>query len=156
MIESFAEYAIAHEAGHAVVGQLLRIAAPHAISFRLVHGPDGSLCLGDLSTSSLFPPDHQIAALPIEVKRCLCYFVAAGPAATQFSGVSIPDENQGLNSDRHRLSKLTSESLESFLPYARAVIEREARAYRAVVSECRRRYEQLKTTNVEPSGNSTF
>ncbi|MGA9911598.1 MAG: hypothetical protein WBR17_03550 [Paraburkholderia sp.] len=151
MIESFAEYAIAHEAGHAVVGQFVRIAAPHAISFRLVHGPDGNLCLGDFATSSLFPPDHQIAALPIEVKRCLCYFVAAGLAATQFSGVSIPDENQGLNSDRHRLSKLTSESLESFLPYARAVIEREARAYRAVVSECRRRYEQLKTTNVEPS-----
>ena len=150
MIESFAEYAIAHEAGHAVVGQFVRIAVPHAISFLLVHGPDGNLCLGNFATSSLFPPDHQIAVLPIEVKRCLCYFVAAGLAATQFSDVSDADENQGLNSDRQRLRKLTSESLVSFLPYARAVIEREARAYKEVVSECRRKYEQLKISNVEP------
>lgn len=150
MIESFTEYAIAHEAGHAVVGQFVRIAAPHQISFLLTHNPDGTLFLGNFATSSLFPPDDQIAALPIEVKRCLCYFLAAGLAATQFSGISYPDENQGLNSDRHRLRKLTSESLESFLPNARAVIEREARAYKEVVSACRRKYEQLKISNVAP------
>jgi hypothetical protein len=150
VIESFAEYAIAHEAGHAVVGQFVRIAAPHQISFLLVRGPDGNLCLADFATSFLFPTDDQIAALPIEVKRCLCYSVAAGLAATQYSEVSVPDENQGLNSDRDWLRKLTSESLETFLPYARAVIEREARAYREVVSECRRKYEQLKMLNVAP------
>jgi hypothetical protein len=33
MIETFAEYAIAHEAGHAVVGQFVRVSSPARISF---------------------------------------------------------------------------------------------------------------------------
>lgn len=149
MIEDFAEYSIAHEAGHAVVGQFVRIGAPKGVGFCLVRGPDGELYLGDFATSFLFPPDEQIPGLPDGVKKCLCYTLAGGFAATQFSGLSLPDEKKGLDSDRALLSKLTSESLESFVPYALAVIKKERRSYQEVVSRCRQKYEQLKTLTVD-------
>ncbi|MFZ0333417.1 MAG: hypothetical protein WBD21_14625 [Candidatus Acidiferrales bacterium] len=148
MTESFAEYAIAHEAGHAVVGQFVKIGAPTAISFYLRRGPDGQLYLGDFATSFRFPPDDQIPDLPETVRNCLCYTLAGGFAATQFSGLSLPDEKKGLDSDRTLLSKLTSESLESFVAPARAVIRQEQRAYEEVVSQCRRKYEGLKEESV--------
>lgn len=148
MIDSFADYAIAHEAGHAVVGQFVKIGAPATISFYLCRGSDGHLYLGDFATSFLFPPDEQIPGLPEAVKNCLCYTLAAGFAATQFSGLSLPDEKKGLDSDRARMSKLTSKSLESFVPFAHAVIKKEQRAYQEVVSQCRQKYEQLKRDNV--------
>jgi hypothetical protein len=113
MTDSFAEYAIAHEAGHAVVGQFVKIAAPHSISFYLNRGSDGGLYLGDFATAFPFPPDDQIAQLPESVKNCLCYTLAAGLAATRFSGLSLPNENNGLNSDMERLGKLTSTPLDS-------------------------------------------
>lgn len=148
MIESFAEYAIAHEAGHAVVGQFVKIAAPRSISFSLNRGPDGQLFLGDFATSFPFPPDDQIPQLPESVRNCLCYTLAAGLAATRFSGLSLPNENDGLNSDKERFGKLTSKSFESIVSIALAVIKQEQRAYKEVVSQCTRRYEQLKEENV--------
>jgi hypothetical protein len=155
MTESFAEYAIAHEAGHAVVGQFVKIGAPTAISFYLRRDSNGVLCLGDFATSFLFPPDDQIPDLPQPVKNCLCYTLAGGFAATQFSGLSLSDENRGLDADRKRLSKLTSKSLESFVPFAHAVIREEQRAYEEVKSQCMRKYEQLKTQNVD-EGSQTL
>jgi hypothetical protein len=149
MIESFADYAIAHEAGHAVVGQFVKIGAPTAIAFYLRRDSDGRLCLGDFATSFRFPPDEQIPSLPEPVKNCLCYTLAAGLAATQFRGLSLPDEEKGLDSDRARIKKLTSNPLESFLPHARAVIGQEQRALGEVISQCRRKYESLQTTDVD-------
>jgi hypothetical protein len=148
MIDGFAVYAIAHEAGHAVVGQFVRIGAPVNISFYLRRGSDGRLYLGDFATALLFPSDVEIARLPEPVKNCLCYTLAAGLAATQFSGLSFPNDNTGLDSDRERLSKLTSRSLDSFVPSALAVIKKEERAYREVISQCTQKYEQLKSENV--------
>jgi len=148
MTDSFAKYAIAHEAGHAVVGQFVRIGAPKNIAFHLCRGSDGQLYLGDFATALLFPPDDQIARLPESVKNCLCYTLAAGLAGTQFSGLSLPNENNGLDSDRTRLSKLTSRSFDSFVPSAIAVIKEEQRAYQEVVLQCTRKYEQLKTENI--------
>lgn len=148
LIESFAEFAIVHEAGHAVVGQFVKVSAPTGISFALRRDATGSLYLGDFATSSLFPPDEEIADLPDYVKRCICYMLAGGLAATQFSGLTSPDADRGLGSDRMRLSKLTSESLESFLPNALAVIRKEQGAFEEVISQCRKRYEQLKSENV--------
>jgi hypothetical protein len=148
MTDSFAEYAITHEAGHAVVGQFVKIGAPVNISFDLRHGSDGRLYLGDFATALLFPPDDQISVLPEAVKNCLCYTLAAGFAATQFLGLSFPDHNTGLEPDRQRLSKLTSRPLDSFVPSALAVIKKERRAFQAVISQCTQRYEQLKSENV--------
>jgi len=127
MTDSFATYAIAHEAGHAVVGQFVRVGAPKNITFHLCRASDGQLYLGDFATALLFPPDDQIACLPGAVKNCLCYTLAAGLAGTQFSELSLPNENDGLDSDRLRLAKLTSKSLDSFVPSALAVIKQEHR-----------------------------
>jgi hypothetical protein len=149
MADFFAEYAIAHEAGHAVVGRFVKISAPAKISFRLCRGSDGRLYLGDFATSFPFPPDDQIPNLPEAVKNCVCYALAAGLAATQFSGLSDASENSGLNSDRRMLAKLTSKSLESFVPFALAVIRQEQRAYREVISQCLQKYEDLKSANVD-------
>jgi len=149
MAESFAEYAIAHEAGHAVVGRFVKISAPVRISFCLRRGSDGRLYWGDFATSFPFPPDDQIPQLPEAVRNCICYTLAAGLAATQFRGLSLPDENTGLDSDRSRLRKLTARSLDSFVPSALAVIKQERRAYEEVVSRCMRKYEQLKTENLD-------
>lgn len=149
MIEPFTEYAIAHEAGHCLVGQFVKIGAPAKLSFHLVRAADGQLYLGDFATSFLFPPDDEIPGLPQGIKNCFCYMLAAGFAATQFSGLSLPDEKRGLDADRSRLAKLTSQSLEYFLPHATAVIRQEQRAYERVISECRQQYEQLKQADVE-------
>jgi hypothetical protein len=148
MTEGFAEYAIAHEAGHAVVGRFVKLAAPARISFHLTRGSDGQLFSGDFATSSLFPPDDQIPSLPEAVKNCLCYALAAGFAATQFSALTLPNEKDGLASDRTRLGKLTTRTLESFVPSALAVIKQEQRAYREVISRCTKKYEQLKTADI--------
>lgn len=155
MVESFAEYAIAHEAGHAVVWRCVRISAPVKISFNLRRGSDGALYVGDFATSFPFPPDDQIPGLPEPVKNCICYTLAAGLAATQFSGLSLPDENTSLDSDRSQLSKLTTRSLESFVPSALAVIKQERRAYQEVILRCVQKYEQLKTENIN-EGNQTL
>jgi hypothetical protein len=155
MAESFAEYAIAHEAGHAVVGRFVKISAPVEMSFFLRRGSDGRLYLGDFATSFPFPPDDQIPGLPEAVKNCICYTLAAGLAATQFSGLSLPNENTGLDSDRNRLSKLTTRSLDSFVPSALTVIKQERRAYQEVVSQCMRKYKQLKTQRIN-EGNHTL
>src|SRR5258708_19771954 len=152
MTDSFAKYAIAHEAGHAVVGQFVRIGAPKNIAFHLCRGSDGQLYLGDFATALLFPSDDQIAQLPESVKNCLCYTLAAGLAGTQFSGLSLPNENNGLDSDRTRLSKLTSKSLDSFVPSALAVIKQEQRAYQGVVSHCTRNYDHFHATTI-PKAN---
>jgi len=148
MVEAFAEYAISHEAGHAIVGRFVKLASPTNISFYLKRDSDGNLCLGDFATSFPFPPDTEIPNLPEEVKRCLCYTLAAGFAATQFSGLSLPNEKQGLDSDRNRLGKLSPRTLESFVPSALAVIKQEQRAYRELVSQCVGKYELLKTKKV--------
>jgi hypothetical protein len=150
MTESFADYAIAHEAGHAVVGKFVKISAPHAISFDLRCDPDGKLCLGDFAMSSLFPPDDQIATLPDEVKNCLCYMLAGGIAGAQFSCLPVPNEHDGLGGDRRQLGKLTPKPLESFIPHALAVIKLESAAFQEIVSQCTRKYEQLKKENVKP------
>jgi hypothetical protein len=94
MTESFAEYAIAHEAGHAVVGKFVKICAPHSISFDLRRDSDGKLFLGDFATAFPFPPDHQIVQLPDAVKNCFCYALAAGLAGARFSGMPIPNEHE--------------------------------------------------------------
>lgn len=149
MLEGFAEYAISHEAGHALVGEFVKIGAPKEIAFILKRGSNGLLYLGDFATKFLFPPDDQIPELPEAVRRCLCYTLAAGFAATQFSGLSLPNEKEGLDADRALLSKLTPEPLESFVRHARAVIGKEQRAYQEVVSECSQKYERLRGENVE-------
>jgi hypothetical protein len=148
MTETFADYAIAHEAGHAVVGKFVKI-TPHAISFDLFRDPGGELCLGNFATSSLFPPDDQIAGLPGDVKNCLCYMLAGGIAGAQYSGIPVPNEHDGLAGDRHQLSKLTSQPLESFIAPALAVIKLESAAFREIVSRCMEKYEQLKKENVK-------
>jgi hypothetical protein len=155
MPESFADYAIAHEAGHAVVGRFVKISAPVKISFNLRRGSDGILYLEDFATSFAFPPDSQIPHLPEEVKNCICFTLAAGLAATQISGLAVPNEHTGLNSDRNMLSKLTSKPLESFVDSAAAVIRQEVRAYQDVVSQCMRKYEELKTANID-EGETTL
>jgi hypothetical protein len=86
--DSFAKYAIAHEAGHAVVGQFVRIGAPKNIAFHLCRGSDGRLYLGDFATALLFPSDDQIAQLPESVKNCLCYTLAAGLALSSADSLS--------------------------------------------------------------------
>src|SRR5271156_1581355 len=145
---SFAEYAIVHEAGHAVVGQYVKVGAPTAISFYLRRGPDEQLYLGDFATSFRFPSDDEIPDLPQAVKNCLCCMLAGGFAATQFSGLSLPAEGRGLDPDRVRLAKLTTDSLESFVPSARAVIAQEQRAYKEVISRCSQKYALLKAESV--------
>ncbi len=75
--------------------------------------------------------------------------LAAGIAATQFSGLALPNENDGLKSDVERLGKLTTKSFDYFVPIARAVIESERRAFEEVVSQCTQKYEQLRTCNVD-------
>ncbi len=149
MSESFSEYAIAHEAGHAVVGQFVKIAAPLGISFFLKRGTDSQLYLGDFATTFLFPPDNEIPELPDGVKNCLCYTLAAGIAATQFSGLSLPEENNGLSSDIELMAKITSKPFESFVPYALAIIGKEEKAYHEVISQCLRKYHELKTHSVD-------
>lgn len=137
------------------MGRFVKISAPTKISFYLRRDSDGRLCLGDFATSFPFPPDDQIPDLPEPVRNCICYALAGGFAGTQFSELSLPDENSGLNSDRNRLGKLTVKTLESFVPFALAVIRQEKRAYQAVVSQCMRKYDQLKTENIG-EGNHTL
>jgi hypothetical protein len=148
MTNSFAEYAITHEAGHAVVGQVVKVCVPREMSFYHHRGSDGQLYLGDFATALLFPSDGEIGGLPQSVKNCFCYTLAAGLAATRFSGLSLPAENNGLNSDLERLAKFSSISIESFVPFALAIIKQEQKAYQEVISQCTRKYEQLKTENI--------
>lgn len=150
MTESFADYAIAHEAGHAVVGKFVKICAPRGISFDLRRDPDGKLSLGDFATAFPFPPDHQIVQLPDAVKNCVCDALAGGLAGAKFSGLPIPNEHDGTASDRQFLSKLTSKSLESFIDPALAVIRQEQNSFKEIVSRCVQRYEALKAENVTP------
>jgi len=149
MAEDFAEYAITHEAGHAVVGRFVKVSSPARISFKLHRKPDGLLYLGDFATSFPFPPDEQMPGLPVEVKNCICYTLAAGYAATQFKDLSLPDEKSGLNADRTLLAKLTERPLESFVPPSLAVIRQERHALDEVISRCQGKYQQLKLECVD-------
>ena len=144
MIATLAEYALTHEAGHAVVGRFVKVCAPGNISFVLTRGSDGVLYLGDFATASPFPPDEQIPQLPDAVKRCFCYTLAAGVAATQFRGLPVPNEKDGIDSDRERLSKFSSKTLEDFVSSASAVIKEKDAAFYEVISQCKRKYEQFK------------
>jgi len=155
MGDNLSEYLIAHEAGQAVVGRFVRIGAPRSIAFYLHCGADGQPRLEDSATASLLPPDAEILRLPEAVKDCLCYALAGGLAATQFSCLSLPREEIGLSEDRKQLSKLTSKSLESFVPSALPVIEHEQQAYQEVISQCRRKLEQFREAKIS-EGVHTF
>jgi hypothetical protein len=74
MTESFTEYAIAHEAGHAVVGKFVKICSPREISFALRRDSEGKLFLGDFdsggrlrATFALRLRAIQLVALPLLV-----------------------------------------------------------------------------------------
>jgi hypothetical protein len=132
------------------VGQFVKICAPRGISFDLRRDSDGQLFLGDFATAFPFPPDDQIAQLLDAVKNCVCYALAGGLAGAQFSGLPIPNEHDGTASDWQFLSKLTSNSLDSFIGPALAVIRQEQNSHKAIGSRCWERYEALKTENATP------
>jgi hypothetical protein len=140
---SYVSEAIPHEAGHIVVGMALGIPI-RGLTVNIVRDDRGTM-IGDFATLSVEPPDEEIPRTPPKLLAAYKLFVAGGLAGNRFA--SVPAAEESIQSDRKRLARVGTESLEEVADMAAAIIEGRRRKFRRLISVIRQRFLDLMSSN---------
>src|SRR5215471_18979221 len=127
----YVDQAIPHEAGHIVVG--LWSGFPIKGMAVEIEREVGRTKLGNFITRSIEPDDETIRHTPPAVLEKYELFVAGGLAGNNFAGVAAEDES--LQNDRTKLSRVTDESLEAMAEKAVGIIQSHSESFLKLVEE---------------------
>lgn len=136
----FVEQAVPHEAGHILTGSAFPWIPIRELAVTLYVDPK-EIRIGDFATNSIEPSERAIAVTPPQRMEEYKLFVAGGLAGNLVAG--IPPMEECLQSDRLRLARVTTQSLEDLAPKAKALIQSRLGAFNALVELTRQRFDAL-------------
>lgn len=150
--DEWVNQAIAHEAGHIVIGLAVCFPVPE-MAVEIVREA-GRTRLGNFITKSVEPSDEQIAQTPKFVLENYSLFLAGGLAGNNVAGTGTTDES--LQSDRFALKRITTESLEEVAKKAEEIIRQRLPTFHSLIEKITERFLRLMNDSRRGSGRHTL
>jgi hypothetical protein len=120
LLEQYVEQAIAHEAGHVLVGRILGVPIS-GVDHIVIRGPNNEIVPGNFATNTLAPDPAIVPFTPPSVLEAYMCMAGGGLAGNIVSKVAA--EEYGLEKDRADLRVVSSKTLEEVADQAGQIIK---------------------------------
>ena len=144
----YVDEAIPHEAGHIVVGWTAGMPVKE-MAIEIIC-KEGRTQLGNFITQSVEPSDEQIAQTPPQILKNHALMLAGGLAGNNFVGMTASEH--GIEDDRRKLARVTTESLENVALQAQVIIQERRRIFRRLKSLIEQRFLKLMNDPARTTG----